>query len=76
MPAHPTGKNVCSLCFIMPLTIRKSYITDEGGKITNVILDYATYKKIEELLLDDGLLKAMKEAEDDDSVNYKITLTY
>jgi len=43
------------------MNIAKSYITDESGKIKSVILDYQIYQKIEELLLDDGLLKAMEE---------------
>ena len=51
--------------------ITKSYITDETGKIQSVILDYAAYKRIEEILLDEGLLKAMEEVEDEDSVDYE-----
>ncbi len=51
------------------MNIAQSYITDEKGNIKGVILDYKTFKKIEELLLDYGLLKAMKEVEDEDEVD-------
>jgi hypothetical protein len=53
------------------MAITKSYITDEAGKIQSVILDYATYKRIEEILLDEGLLKAMEEVEDEDAFDYE-----
>ena len=53
------------------MTITKSYITDETGKITSVILDYHTYKQIEELLLDQGLLNAMEELEDEETLDYE-----
>jgi hypothetical protein len=47
----------------------ESYITDERGKIKSVILDYQTYKKFEELLLDAGLAKAMEKAKNDDELD-------
>jgi hypothetical protein len=53
------------------MTITKSYITDETGKITSVILDYHTYKQIEALLLDQGLLNAMEELEDERTLDYE-----
>ena len=53
------------------MNISKSYITDESGKIKSVILDYQIYQKIEELLLDDGLLKAMEEVQDEETVEYE-----
>jgi len=53
------------------MNITKSYITDESGKIKSVILDYQTYQKIEELLLDNGLMKAMEEVEDDEVLEYE-----
>jgi len=53
------------------MNIAKSYITDEAGKIISVILDYQLYQKIEEILLDDGLLKAMSEVRDEESVPYE-----
>jgi len=43
----------------------KSYITDESGTIKNV-----AFRKIEDLLLDQGLAKAMDEVQDD--VEYDI----
>ncbi|ACF44252.1 hypothetical protein [Pelodictyon phaeoclathratiforme] len=53
------------------MNIAKSYITDESGNIQSVILDYQIYQKIEELLLDDGLLKAMEEVQDEETVEYE-----
>jgi hypothetical protein len=47
----------------------ESYITDEKGKIKSVILNYQTYKKFEELLLDAGLAKAMEEVKYDDELD-------
>ena len=52
------------------MTLTKSYITDETGKITSVILDYVTYQHIEELLLDQGLLNAMEDVDDEDAIDY------
>ncbi len=51
------------------MEIHKSYIVDESGDIKKVILDYESFKKIEELLLDMGLAKAMEEALDDEEVD-------
>lgn len=53
------------------MQLTKSYITDEAGHITSVILDYATYKRIEEALLDQGLLQAMEEITDEETVDYQ-----
>ena len=47
----------------------ESYITDDRGKIKSVILNYKKYKKFEEMLLDAGLAKAMKEAKYDEEVD-------
>ena len=52
------------------MEIKKSYITDESGTITNVVIDLNTFRKIEDLLLDQGLAKAMDEVQDD--VEYDI----
>ncbi|MCP4397930.1 MAG: antitoxin [bacterium] len=52
------------------MTLTKSYITDETGKVTSVILDYATYQHFEELLLEQGLLSAMEEVDDEETVAY------
>ena len=46
----------------------KSYITDDKGKIESVILDYKTFKRLEEILLDIGLGKAMKEVEENEEI--------
>jgi hypothetical protein len=53
------------------MNIVKSYITDESGEIKSVIIDYQTYQKIEELLLDEGLLKAMEEVQDEETLEYE-----
>ena len=53
------------------MNISKSYITDESENIKSVILDYQIYQKIEELLLDAGLLKAMEEVQDEETVEYE-----
>jgi hypothetical protein len=47
------------------MEIKKSYITDESGTIKNVVIDLNTFRKIEDLLLDQGLAKAMDEVQDD-----------
>ena len=52
------------------MEITKSYITDENGAIKSVVIDFETFKKIEELIMDQGLAKAMEEVEDD--VEYDI----
>ena len=52
------------------MEIEKSYITNESGTIKNVVIDLKTFRKIEELILDQGLAKAMDEVQDD--VEYDI----
>ena len=47
------------------MEIKKSYITDESGTIKNIVIDLNTFRKIEDLLLDQGLAKAMDEVQDD-----------
>ena len=47
----------------------ESYITDSSGKIKSVILNYKTYQRFKELLLDYGLAKAMEEVKNDDEVD-------
>ncbi len=51
------------------MEIIKSFIVNGDGEIQSVILDYKSYTKIEELLLDYGLLKAMEEVVDDEEVD-------
>ena len=48
---------------------KADYVTDRQGNIKSVILDYQTFQALEEVLLDYGLGKAMKEAEDDEELN-------
>jgi len=47
------------------MEIKKSYITDESGTIKNIVIDLNTFRKIEDLLLNQGLAKAMNEVQDD-----------
>lgn len=53
------------------MNITKSYLTDESGHIQSVVLDYHTYQKLEQMLLDEGLLKAMAEVATEDEVDYE-----
>jgi len=50
------------------MDIAESFITDASGSIKSVIIDYATFKKIEQILLDEGLAKAMTEIQDEEEV--------
>ena len=52
------------------MEIKKSYITDESGTIKNVVIDLNTFRKIEDLLLDQGLAKSMDEVQD--NVEYDV----
>ena len=47
------------------MELAKSYITDKDGSISDVVVDIATFRKIEELLLDRGLADEMKNIEDE-----------
>lgn len=47
----------------------KDYIVDEAGKVKRVVLDYDIFQKLEELMLDMGLAKAMEEASDDEELS-------
>ena len=51
----------------MPLA--KSYIVDDKGQPKAVVIDIESFNKIESLLLDYGLGKAMEEVEDDGEVD-------
>ncbi|HQO36549.1 MAG TPA: hypothetical protein PLG59_17935 [bacterium] len=43
----------------------KEYITDANGRITKVVLDWEEYKKMIEILEDEGLYRAMIEAKNE-----------
>jgi len=61
------------------MELAKSFIVNNKGDIQSVVLDYKYYQKIEEMLLDYGLLKAMEEVEDDEVISLeeaKIKLHY
>lgn len=61
------------------MEIAKSFIVDNYGKIQSVVLDFKSYQKIEKMLLDYGLSKAMEEVEDDEEFTLeeaKIKLHY
>ncbi|MCH7497655.1 MAG: antitoxin [Candidatus Marinimicrobia bacterium] len=47
----------------------KSFIVDDQGKIESVVLDYREFKKIEAMILDFGLAKAMDEAVEDEEMD-------
>ncbi len=51
------------------MDIAESFITDASGSIKSVIIDYATFKKIEQILLDEGLARAMTEIQDEEEVD-------
>lgn len=51
------------------MDLKKSYIVDEKGKPNAVIVDYEDFIKIEKLLLDYGLAKAMEEIENEGEVD-------
>jgi hypothetical protein len=46
----------------------KQFIIDQNGAIQSVIIDYATFHKMEEAILDAGLQKAMEEVEDEKEI--------
>ncbi len=50
----------------------KQFIVDESGAIRSVVLDYEVYRKMEELILDAGLQKAMDEVEDEEEISVKV----
>ncbi len=47
----------------------KDYIVDETGKVKQIVMDYEMFKKLEELMLDMGLAKAMEEVSDDEELS-------
>lgn len=51
------------------MEIVKDYIVDETGKVKKVVLDYDMFKKLEALMLDLGLAKAMEEVKDDEELS-------
>ena len=51
------------------MKLAESFITDKSGKIKGVILDYETFKRFEELILDLGLAKAMEEISDEEELD-------
>ena len=51
------------------LLSQADYITDQSGNIKSVVLDYQTFKKIEDIIIDYGLGKAMEEVQDDEEVD-------
>ena len=47
----------------------KQFIVDQDGAIQSVIIDYATFHRMEETLLDAGLQKAMEEIEGEEELS-------
>mgnify|MGYP000639817957 CR=1 FL=1 len=61
-------KKVTSLFDFSTMEIAKEYITDESGSIKSVVIDFTTFRAIEEALLDQGLEDAMLEVQDDEEL--------
>jgi hypothetical protein len=53
------------------MNITKSYLTDATGQIQSVVLDYHTYQTIEQVLWDEGLMKALVEVAAEEEVDYE-----
>lgn len=56
------------------MTIEKKIIVDENGRPTSVMIDYELFKKLEAIILDMGLAKAMEEVEDEEELDLESTL--
>ncbi len=54
---------------------KANYVMTQDGEIQSVLLDYQTFRKVEEILLDYGLGKAMDEVADDDEVDLETAKT-
>jgi len=50
------------------MDLKRSYIVDDEGKPKAVVIDFDQFSKIESILLDYGLAKAMEEIEDEEEV--------
>jgi hypothetical protein len=46
-----------------------NFVMTQDGEVQSVLLDYQTFRKVEEILLDYGLGKAMDEVADDEEVD-------
>ena len=51
------------------MILSESFITDTDGRIKDVIIPYETFKKIESILLDAGLAKAIEEVSEEDDIS-------
>lgn len=51
------------------MEIAKSYLTDQDGTVTAVMIDVETFRKIESVLLDQNLARAMAEVEEEEVVD-------
>jgi len=51
------------------MELTKSFVVDDAGNVKSVILDFEQFKKVEEILLDYGIAKAMNEVADDDEIS-------
>ena len=47
----------------------RQFIIDEAGVIKSVVIDYATFHKMEEAILNAGLEQAMLEIEDEQEIS-------
>lgn len=57
-------------------TIKKRYIVNEQNKKMAVQIDFSTYKKIEEILENYGLIQLIKENENDETLDIKKAKNY
>jgi len=51
------------------MKLAKSYIVDDEGKPKAVVIDYEQFQRMESVLIDYGLGKAMEEVEHDEEVD-------
>ncbi|MBU2444050.1 MAG: antitoxin [Bacteroidetes bacterium] len=56
------------------MTIEKKIVVDENGRPTSVMIDYELFQKLEVILLDIGLAKAMEEADNDEELDLESAL--
>lgn len=56
------------------MIIEKKIIVDENGRPTSVMIDYELFKKLEAIILDMGLAKAMEEVEDEEELDLESAL--
>lgn len=56
------------------MELQKKYIIDDEGRPISVIIDFSTFKKIEELITDFGLARAMDEVKDEEEIDLETAI--